>query len=304
MLLSYIKMADLDQIIGIQEPKAVQEEAYERAISNLLLSPQITDMDVLEPVKDLPHVQRSIYAAELSARVAFGELDNYFPSDEMKKDVIDTIKVISLCAAVEQDRESHQDQLTKIPNRRALDERCNSKNSNYSLMMIDIDHFKRWNDTYGHYMGDLALCVVAEILADSLRPGEAGADINQMLPRNLPGRYGGEEFYAILPEADSKQAYEVAERVRAAIEEKALGKIITKLYKLKDELGREIAESVETRLRNNDAKLTVSIGVSTASGPDEISLKRQADLALYHSKQEGRNTTTAYQKGMTMPQDH
>ena len=124
-----------------------------------------------------------------------------------------------------------------------------------SLIMIDLDHFKEFNDTYGHLEGDGLLRKIAQILKSSLRETD------------LVARYGGEEFSVILPETDKEGASIAAERVRKTISEQTFGEV--------------------------GAKMTISLGV--ASYPDDACLRadliRQADEALYRAKREGRNRT-------------
>ncbi len=129
-----------------------------------------------------------------------------------------------------------------------------------SLILFDIDHFKKFNDTYGHQMGDRVLSISASILRDSLR----GVDI--------PARYGGEEFVVILPETDEKSAFAVAERLRKAIE--------AHLYP-----GDE-----------GPIRVTISLGVAAfpVHSSEKLDLIKKADEALYKSKENGRNRTTMY----------
>jgi diguanylate cyclase (GGDEF)-like protein len=126
---------------------------------------------------------------------------------------------------------------------------------NLSLIMIDLDHFKEFNDSYGHLEGDSLLRKIAQILKSSLRETDFVA------------RYGGEEFAVILPETNKEGASIAAERVRRAISEQIFGEV--------------------------GAKMTISLGV--ASYPDDACLRadliRKADEALYRAKREGRNRT-------------
>jgi len=126
---------------------------------------------------------------------------------------------------------------------------------NLSLIMIDLDHFKEFNDSYGHLEGDTLLRKIAQILKSSLRETDFVA------------RYGGEEFAVILPETNKEGASIAAERVRRALSEQTFGEV--------------------------GAKMTVSLGV--ASYPDDACLRaaliRKADEALYRAKREGRNRT-------------
>ena len=127
-----------------------------------------------------------------------------------------------------------------------------------AAMMIDIDHFKSINDTYGHAAGDTALQELSRLCRDRLRATD------------LVGRYGGDELVVVLPQTDVAEALEIAHRIRAGV----------------DEL------SIETDDRS--FSFTISIGVATAySAADLAQLLRRADRALYQAKQEGRNTTSA-----------
>lgn len=129
-----------------------------------------------------------------------------------------------------------------------------------SLLLMDIDHFKSFNDTYGHPVGDLVLKEIALCIQKSIR-------IN-----DIPARYGGEEFTVIIPETTQANAMIIAERVRATIE-------------------KHVIHSLEKQLR-----VTVSIGCATY--PTQASSQQElidlADKALYYSKEHGRNQVNAY----------
>ncbi len=157
------------------------------------------------------------------------------------------------------------DPLTGFYNRRWLNKilgrlihRCQSEDSHrpLSLIMMDLDHFKRFNDTYGHLAGDRALNAIAASLTSHLRPEDAIT------------RYGGEEFLAILPGSDMKDAQQVAERLRQAVEQ-------TELYSVEGE---------------PLPPLTISLGIAEMQ-PDDTpeSLIGAADKALYRAKRGGRN---------------
>lgn len=130
---------------------------------------------------------------------------------------------------------------------------------NLALIMVDIDHFKNFNDTYGHQAGDEVLKAVATILRKAVRT------------HDLPVRYGGEEFALVLPETDMIGAVAVAERVRRSIETEHL------------EVNGEVI------------KITASFGVALFpdSSNDMDSLIKAADVALYWSKEHGRNQVAA-----------
>lgn len=167
------------------------------------------------------------------------------------------------------------DGLTDIPNRRALDDmlqrECGrSAREGYSLavLMIDIDHFKAFNDHYGHGAGDECLRQVAQALAAALhRPGDFIA------------RYGGEEFCILLPDCDSQGAIQVAEHLRDAIETLAIPHAYSSVAK----------------------HVTVSIGISVhqTKGGDTCppTIHREADEALYTAKTHGRNRVAVSNSG-------
>lgn len=138
-------------------------------------------------------------------------------------------------------------------------ERAAREGTATAVLVIDMDHFKQLNDTYGHLAGDAALKAVAATLADELRGYDA------------VGRFGGEEFVALLPGASTTTAVTVAERVRRRIE--LLGVIVN-----------------EHTGGGTCIAITASIGVASARGAAELDdLLRDADAALYLAKDAGRN---------------
>lgn len=158
------------------------------------------------------------------------------------------------------------DGLTQIANRRSLDitlttewQRALRKNEPLGIIMIDVDHFKLFNDTYGHQAGDDCLRGVASALKDfARRPGDIAA------------RYGGEEFVLVLTNATAEQTAMIAERVRDKIVELAI-----------------------PHQRSSHGSVTASFGVTSiipspkGGGPETLLLA--ADQALYHAKKNGRN---------------
>jgi diguanylate cyclase (GGDEF)-like protein len=127
-----------------------------------------------------------------------------------------------------------------------------------SLLIMDVDHFKKFNDTYGHQAGDDVLKSVAKIWKESVREGDVAC------------RYGGEEFVLILPETNIEGANTVAEKIRQTVEN-------NRVHYLKD--GEEI-----------ELRVTISIGVAELKdGQDRMRLIERADNALYKAKESGRN---------------
>jgi len=126
-----------------------------------------------------------------------------------------------------------------------------------SLLMIDIDHFKNFNDKYGHPQGDSTLKEISQIIKKTIRAYDA------------PARYGGEEFAVVLPYADNNQAFRVAERMRKAV----------------------TAYPFQGRSARERLQATISIGVATypSNARTKAELVDRADQALYLAKSEGRN---------------
>jgi diguanylate cyclase len=160
--------------------------------------------------------------------------------------------------------ESLTDQLTGLANRKCFDQSllramadADQRHEPLTLLLTDIDHFKRFNDTYGHLTGDQVLRLVAMSMKQNLK----GLD--------LAARYGGEEFAIILPQTPLRSAITVAEHIRKAVMAKELMKRSTG-----EHLGR----------------LTVSIGAALyRSGESPASLIERADQCLYAAKRNGRN---------------
>jgi len=157
------------------------------------------------------------------------------------------------------------DPLTKIANRRGFENRLDlewnraiREQTPISLLMMDIDKFKNYNDTYGHQQGDVALGTFADVASKTL-----------MRAVDFVARWGGEEFVILLPGTDTKGATEVAERVRENTE-----------------------ATVLTTYDGVDTRVTVSIGINTIVPRINDSTKdfmEKADQALYKAKESGRN---------------
>jgi diguanylate cyclase (GGDEF)-like protein len=166
----------------------------------------------------------------------------------------------------ELEAESRLDPLTGVANRRLLDlhlrdmaTRSSLIGEPLALLMLDVDHFKAFNDGHGHPAGDRCLARIARVAHDQIRRKD-----------DMVGRFGGEEFLVILPGTGLADASRVAERLRAAIEAEAIAHL--------DNDGRRVA--------------TVSIGAAAGRiGPDRTTddLVAEADAALYVAKRSGRN---------------
>lgn len=166
---------------------------------------------------------------------------------------------------------SYIDGLTGVPNRRRFEEflerewkRAKRTGRPISLLMIDIDFFKDYNDLLGHLQGDECLKKVAQLLADHIREDT-----------DLVARYGGEEFAVVLPETDLKQAVRVAERIRKDIQ----------------------GECIPHPASKASQCVTVSIGVASFVPRGDLRkevLIRMADKALYKAKEKGRNRVEVF----------
>ena len=166
---------------------------------------------------------------------------------------------------------SKRDPLTGLSNRRDMlekikleIERVKRENNTFSLIMGDIDNFKKINDTYGHECGDLVLRRVSEIMLAELRSYD------------IPARWGGEEFLILLPDTYEKEAYTIAERLRGIIAEDFL------LY------------------NNRPVSYSITFGIiefSDCSDPIERYIKK-VDIALYKGKKEGKNRTILYSESL------
>lgn len=158
-------------------------------------------------------------------------------------------------------RTAYKDPLTGAKNRAAFEctmgrelSLARRQGAPLSLCVLDIDHFKRINDSYGHACGDVALRAVADCVANTIRSSD------------ILFRYGGEEFVILLNNTALQGAFQLAERIRQAL------------------------ENLNSVYQGQPLKLTASIGVATLQkDDDEYTLFKRADAALYKAKEEGRN---------------
>ncbi len=186
------------------------------------------------------------------------------------------LKMASLVSQLESQKEAlarlaSRDDLTGVLNRRAMFEtldvdlaRSSRYNHPLSLLMMDLDHFKRVNDDYGHAAGDAVLRHFAKAVGRSLRSTDSLC------------RYGGEEFCAILPETGEEQARRAAELIR------------------------ELIEQTEFVSEGTKISLTVSIGIGIYTPPADTGVTElldNADKALYEAKENGRNRVEVYREG-------
>jgi len=246
LILLDVRMPDMD---GYETCRQLQGDAETAAIPIIFLTAKndSTDEAMGLELGAIDYITKPIVPQIIKARVK-----NHL-TQKHQRDELENLSAI--------------DALTGIANRRRLDEyletewRRAARNKYYiSLLMIDIDHFKSFNDTYGHQAGDDCLRDVANAIAAS-----------PQRPSDLVARYGGEEFCVVLPDTPENSGLEIAERVRANVEKLAIDHSGSPEYGV----------------------VTVSVGVATAAPSNEkISfdgLLKVADEHLYHAKESGRN---------------
>ncbi|MDX1584088.1 MAG: diguanylate cyclase [Thermoanaerobaculia bacterium] len=225
---------------------------------------------------DVPYIYLFLVSAknrieDLKEGLASGA-DDYlskpFVPDELEARISVAQRTAHLHAELAKTREklwnsSVKDELTEIWNRRGIEEqletvmeRDSSSGRPLSLIMMDIDHFKRINDEHGHPAGDEILHAVASRICSGLR----GSD--------QVGRFGGEEFMVVLPETDAQQAIRIAERIRQAIARNPV------------------------KTEDGMVDVSASLGVATAGATEDVPIAElitRADDALYRAKETGRN---------------
>lgn len=173
---------------------------------------------------------------------------------------------------------AYRDELTTLPQRRALNEHLSSLGRNYTLAMLDVDHFKKFNDTHGHDVGDQVL----KMVAGQIRNVEGGGKAY---------RYGGEEFTVVFTGTDSSDAAGHLNMVRKNIAAYEMVIRDKKRPEENNEKSRHARERGSFRKSGKKVSVTISIGVASrrlkSDQPDDV-LKR-ADKALYRAKHAGRN---------------
>ena len=247
-------------------------------------SPDVILLDIIMPGMDGHAVIKELKASERTCEIpvvfvtglsgsdseeagltlgAADYISKPFNAATVKLRVCNQMKILNQMRLIEQI--SMVDQLTSIPNRRGFDNRMGMEwvraareKSFISVLLLDVDKFKVFNDTYGHQQGDAVLCAVASVLSGSIsRPADYAA------------RWGGEEFIVLLPDTGLSDALAIAERIR-----------------------RNVSEMSVPCADGSETKVTVSIGVKTQS-PSRDSMHdhfiSDADKALYRAKETGRN---------------
>ena len=213
-------------------------------------SPHAADKLSAENWCDLPRLGRRRYLAAEASPIA-GEDGNLVAVVETLRDITE-----EKAAHMALEQLATRDSLTGLANRRCFDDtldkewqRALRQQLPLSLLMVDVDHFKRYNDAHGHLGGDDCLRRVATAVASEMRAND------------LVARYGGEEFGVILPNQDLKGAAAVAERIRSRVE----------------------------KLRNGITVSIGAASMQASAGMQPSALLAIADAALYRAKRQGRN---------------
>ena len=229
----------------------------------------------------------ALYSAVECARVSLFLLTGRMPADlsPLLETVSGMVYVVSCSVLplgfiwmmnarllVHLNRQSMIDPLTELLNRRGLHAaaelelaRHERSGRNFAVVVLDLDHFKQLNDRFGHAGGDTVLCEVSVILLRMLRETD------------VVGRFGGEEFVLLLPDADAGAALIAVERLRVALSEHPF------------------------RLGASSVRITASFGFTVAASRPNLTwerLQQEADLALYAAKRDGRNLTRLYEDSL------
>lgn len=237
--------------------------AQERGVKFSLIAPLIYGDNMIGAIllegKSLASIERGKFREEIYSKI--------FKSTALVlQNVIYTEKVVRMLST---------DQLTGVYNRRYIDNKLREEiryhrdnNKQFNLVMLDIDYFKKFNDTYGHQFGDIVLREMAQYIKRNIR----GEDIS-IRRVDWVARYGGEEFMVVFSDSDRLGIYK-------------------KVDKLRKGLSELVIENGEFK-----ANITVSFGISTfpLNGEKVESLIEKADMALYKSKKDGRNKVTLYE---------
>ena len=243
-----------------------------------IIMPEMDGYDVLRTLKKIDETKEipvifitGLNSAEDEEKgLAFEAVDYIckpFSAAIVKLRVRNQVQIVNQIRTIE--RLSLTDQLTGIPNRRSFDRRLNLEwarairdKTFLSFLMIDIDNFKNYNDTYGHQQGDVALRTMSEILTQSLKRRS-----------DFIARWGGEEFSVLLSNTTLEGTLDVAEEIRACVE-----------------------DSVIPCSDGSTTKITISIGVNALIPTQDSVLEifiAGADEALYTAKKSGRNKVIA-----------
>jgi diguanylate cyclase (GGDEF)-like protein len=268
------------QTVTVTDGSKVVETLWKEHVDVVLLDLVIPPFKGLELLRQIQQSNENLPVVIITG---YGSIDTAVESmqagaaDFVTKPVEASLLDIRIKRAIEYvhtKRLANTDGLTGLYNRRSFQERLTQEvdrairyHRPLSLMMIDIDYFKLYNDTYGHVQGDNVLIEVAHTLKSLSRAPD------------IVARYGGEEFAIILPETEKTSAETFGRRLRETIEE----------HKFPG------AEHLPAGV------LTISVGLASYVPPDtQEAFLEAADIALYHAKRAGRNRVVVWQRSMTL----
>jgi diguanylate cyclase (GGDEF)-like protein len=195
----------------------------------------------------------------------------HYGSDDRSLNVFGSAALLMCLYAILQEtwRMAYLDELTGLPGRRALSDKFRRISGTYTIAMLDVDHFKKFNDAYGHDAGDAVLRMIAGKMSKVSGGGQSY-------------RYGGEEFAIVFTGKDSRESVRYLDALREAIASKTF--IIRRV-------GRRDHDATTIPVKNNSVTVTVSIGFADSSGSKipPWDVLKQSDKALYRAKGKGRN---------------
>ena len=252
--------------------ETLRKTQFDVVLLDLMLGP-VSGFTVLEKIRQMYHSPRVLVMTGYGSPDVAIEAMKQGAADFIVKPVVSNLLDIRIRKVMDERRAQHlaiTDGLTGLHNRRYFEERLDEETHRsrrydrpVSIIMIDIDFFKQFNDTCGHLKGDDVLSKLSHILQDHTRETD------------ITARYGGEEFVMILPETSLESSRMLGERIRKAVDDAVF----------------EGEERVPAK------KITVSVGVSCLTddegGYDTLD---RADRALYKSKQAGKNLVTVLTK--------
>lgn len=257
----------------LHEPYRLRKDREQtlNALKKLLESTEQFNVDVGSHNKELNSVKQSVSGMqpdgiETVQEALIEQISHVVESNKkMENDLIMTQYQLEV-QAQEIDRtrkEARTDELSGLENRKAFDEalqymvtRFRSRGTSFGLLLCDVDHFKRINDTFGHQAGDEVVKRIGMTLRDCVRPKDHVA------------RFGGDEFAILLNEVTAKIAHDVAVRMRGTVER----------------------TNFSTTEGKGELAVTLSMGLAVINSEDDVeSILKRADQALYRSKEQGRN---------------
>lgn len=289
---AYLETAGYSNFITTSESTSAMEIVKQELPDVILLDlvmPEVSGFDILEQLKrddSLVHIPVIVLTSSNDSETKLKALQ--FGATDFLAKPVDTSELMlrlrnTLRAKAYQDHLIYYDSLTGLPNRRRFAdrlmialERAKQTNECGAILHIDLDRFKRINDTLGHSVGDKLLQVVAVRLELRIRDGDALGKFHDADARASLSRLGGDEYTIMIPRlARPENAAHVARRILAAMEE-------------------------PFQVNGNELFVTPSIGISIFpdDGDNIDTLLKHADIAMYHAKQHGRNGFEFYSREM------